>query len=56
VYGPVPPEALTVAEPLLPAKQETLVVAVMVAVGDPALVMVIVRVMVHPFASVAVTT
>ena len=33
-----------------------MVVAVIVAVGEPALVIVIVRVMVHPFASVAVTT
>lgn len=56
MYGPVPPEALTVAEPFDPLKQETFVDAVMLAVGEPALVIVIVRVMVQPFASVTVTT
>jgi hypothetical protein len=55
VYGPVPPEAATVAEPLLPPKQETLVVAVIVAVGEPALGTVTEAVPVHPFASVYTT-
>jgi hypothetical protein len=56
VYGPVPPEALTVAEPLLPPKQRIFAEAVMVAVGEPAFVIVMVRVIVHPFASVTTTT
>ena len=55
MYGPVPPEALTVAEPLLPAKQETLVVAVITAVGEPAFVTVTEAFPVQPFASVNTT-
>jgi hypothetical protein len=54
-YGPVPPEAATVADPLLPPKQETFTVVVMVAVGDPAFGIVTLAVPVHPFASVYVT-
>jgi hypothetical protein len=52
VYGPVPPEADTVADPLLPPKQETFTVAMMVAVGDPALGTVTDAVIEQPFASV----
>lgn len=54
VNGPVPPLMATVAEPLLPPKQFTLVEEVMLAVGPPLLTTVTVRVMVQPFASVMV--
>jgi hypothetical protein len=43
-----------VADPFEPPKQETFTVAVMVAVGEPALVTETVLVMTHPFASVMV--
>jgi hypothetical protein len=55
VYVPDPPVAVTVAEPLLPPLQLTFVCAEIVAVGEPAFVMVTVRVMLQPFASVTVT-
>ena len=55
VYPPEPPLAVTVADPFVPPKQETFVVAVIFAVGAPALAMVVVAVRVHPFASVTVT-
>jgi hypothetical protein len=54
VYGPVPPEAATVAEPLLPPLQRIFVEAVIAAVGDPAFTMVTECVNVQPFASVMV--
>jgi hypothetical protein len=44
----------TVADPLFPPKQFTLVNAVMLAVGPPLLTTVTVRVSTHPFASVIV--
>jgi hypothetical protein len=52
VYGVVPPEAATVADPLLPPKHPTFTVAVMVAVGADAFGIVTVAVPVQPFASV----
>jgi hypothetical protein len=55
VYGPVPPATDTVADPLLPPKQETFVDDVMVAVAPAALVTFTVRVIVQPLASVTVT-
>jgi hypothetical protein len=54
VYGDVPPLVLAVALPLLPPLQDTLVDAVIVTVGEPALVIVVVAVRVHPAASVIV--
>jgi hypothetical protein len=55
VNPPTPPPGVTVAEPLLPPKQETLVVAEIVAVTCVGCVMVAVVVTEHPFASVTVT-
>lgn len=54
VNGPVPPLIATVADPLLPPKQLTLVDAVMLAVGPPLFTTVTVRCNVQPFASVMV--
>ena len=54
--APVPPEAVTVAEPVDPPKQFTLVCAVIEAETAVAgSVMVAVAVVVQPFASVTVT-
>jgi hypothetical protein len=47
----VPPEALTVAVPLLPPKQLTLVFPLIVAVMIGGCVIIAVEVVVHPFAS-----
>jgi hypothetical protein len=55
VYPPTPPPGVTVAEPLLPPKQETFVVAEIVAVTCVGCVIVAVVVTEHPFASVTVT-
>jgi hypothetical protein len=56
VHGAVPPVGVTVALPVVPPKQFTLVVAVMLAANAAAgCVMVAVAVVVHPPASVMVT-
>ena len=56
VYGAVPPVAVTVAEPVVPPKQFTFVVAVMLAASAAAgSVIVVVAVVVQPPASVMVT-
>jgi hypothetical protein len=55
VSGAVPPTTATVADPLLPPKQETFVEAEMEAEGPPELIIVAVAVLVQPFASVTVT-
>jgi hypothetical protein len=54
VYGEVPPAGVTVALPLLPPKQVTFTVAVMLAVMAPVEVTTTVFVITHPFASVIV--
>ena len=53
VYGPVPPEGLTVAEPFVPPLQLTFVLVV-VALTTVGCVIVTLPVVVHPFASVIV--
>jgi hypothetical protein len=55
VIGAVPPTTTTVAEPLLPPKQETFVVAETEADGPPEFTMVAVAVVEQPCASVTVT-
>jgi hypothetical protein len=55
VYAPVPPPGVTVAEPLFPPKQETLVVAEILAVTCAGCVIVAVVVTEDPLASVTVT-
>jgi hypothetical protein len=55
VYGVVPPLAEETAEPLLPPKQLTLVVDVIVMEGEAAFGTFTVAVPVQPFASVNVT-
>lgn len=54
-YGAVPPEAVTVAEPLLPPKQRMFAELVIVAPGPPVFATFAVAVVVHPLASVIVT-
>jgi hypothetical protein len=55
VYGVVPPVARTVASPLFPPKQLTLVEAVIEEVGEPALGTFTLAVETQPLASVTVT-
>lgn len=55
VYGPEPPVAVTVADPLLSPKQPTWFCALMLVLSAPVgCVMVTLRVNEHPFASVIV--
>jgi hypothetical protein len=55
VYGPIPPVAVAVADPVLPPKQAMFVDAEIEAVGPPELVTTATAVVVQPFASVTVT-
>ena len=55
VYGPVPPDGVTVMVPVEPPKHSTLVCDVVAVSADAGWVMVEVIVAEHPFASVTVT-
>ena len=55
VYGLVPPDAVTVLEPFVPALQLTLVVALMFEVNAVGSVIVAMLILVQLFASVTVT-
>ena len=54
VYGPLPPEAVAVTDPVVPL-QTMFVVTTLVAVNPPLLVILVVVVLLQPLASVTVT-
>jgi hypothetical protein len=55
VYGELPPEIVTEAEPLFPPKHETFEITVVLAEGDKLLLTATEFVLVHPLLSVTVT-